>query len=48
MSKVFLVSYATDRFECVRRDLNSSAIEWGYQGNRLDTNYTSRAGAKCE
>ena len=29
MSKVFLVSYATDRFESVRRDLNSSAIEMG-------------------
>ena len=29
MSKVFLVSYATDRFGCVRRDLNSSAIEMG-------------------
>src|SRR5207249_4319605 len=26
--KVFLTSYATERFESVRRDLNASAIQW--------------------
>ncbi len=29
MPRIYLTSYATERFEAVQRDLNSSAIQWG-------------------
>ncbi len=29
MPRIYLTSYATDRFESVQRDLNASAIQWG-------------------